>query len=462
MKVCILSCSPKGENSLTLSSVRFLEKFYPNDEFRVHITASVNCPDEAVKSCADADLVLFAASIFHLNVHAQMMSMLDDLLAKLKTAKNNDLSDTFFTCVTTSNFLYDVGAHAYIKHWADNNHLNYLRILSLKDDSVLEEWGREELFRWFQYTKDTIEYRRSGGIPKVTKPRRVSIINDGLSSERTDRVKELYEERGCEVKVFNIQDKVIKPCVACFACYSNRKCCIEDDFEKLVDDIGTGADIFVTMGNLKCGMLSQQYKFFTDRHVQFGRAGSGDEIIHMTLLETDEDVENRTRSLTEFSQWEEATCGIGREYHVGAFFSRICSEDVDISDYINDSVLVMNNELYGQRNTFSETLNTRFAELAYMLQYMCPVDFEHYRQEGYYNDRPINMNVDYINDIKSGMSMNKMRLVTYKDEMSKINGAPILTERRKYRNMSYVEHRRMGDALSKESKPKLFARFARK
>lgn len=463
MKICVLSCSPKGDTSLTLQTVDFLKKYYPDDQFDVFKTTTVDCDDEVANAACESDLVMILSSIFHLNVHGQMMSMLDQLASKMKAKLGDGIDSKFFTYVTTSNFLYDIGAHKYVTRWAEGEKLNLLRTLSLKDDSMLTETGREEVYRWLAYIKDTIAIRRSGEVPQVTEKRRVALINGGLPEASVKRVADLYKARGCEVEAFNLQDYKIIPCTACFACYSNRTCCMKDDFVDLVDKIGTGTDLFVNLGNLKYGMLDQQFKIFTDRHVQFGRAGSSDETISISFVESDEEPEARMQSMYDFTQWEEANMGIGRCYVAGCEYLRIKDQEFDVTRAIDDTILIMNNELIGQRNIFSECLNTRFAELANHLQNMCPLDYAHYKKDGYYKPQPANPNVQYIHDIKGGLMSCKMRLMAYKMALQEEGPTPKLTKRRPTRDMSYVEHRRRGDAEDlKSEKGGLFGLFGKK
>ncbi|MCQ2531705.1 MAG: hypothetical protein MJ093_03255 [Saccharofermentans sp.] len=445
MKICVLSCSPKGETSLTLQTINFLKKYYPDDEFIVHLTTKVTCEESVIDCACESDLIMILSSIFHLNVHSQMMSMLDQLAAGMKAKLGDDINKKFFTYITSSNFLYDVGAHKYVSRWIEGEKLNGLRFLSLKDDSMLTETGREEVYRWFQYTKETIDIRRTGNVPQVTEKRRVAIINAGLAASTVDKVANLYKARGCDVECFNLDEYKIAPCTACFACYSNRICCMKDDFVDLVDKIGTGTDLLVNLGNLKYGMLGQKYKTYIDRHVQFGRAGTGDETINISFVESDEDTEARMKSMYDFTQWEEATVGIGRCYVAGTHYLRIKDQEFDITSQVNDTILIMNNELIGQRNFFSETLNTRFAELANHLQIMCPIDYAHYKKEGYYKPQLMNTNVRYIDDLKGGQMACKMRLMPYNMTLNGEGTTPKLTKRRKYRDMSYVEHLRKGD-----------------
>ena len=463
MKICVLSCSPKGENSLGLQSAKFLQQFYPDDVFDIHFTSTVKCSDEVVNSACEADLVMILSSIFHLNIHGQMMSMLDELAAKLKAKLGDDINKKYFTYVTSSNFIYDIGAHKYVKHWARSEKLNFLRLLSLKDDSLLTEKGREELYRWFAYTKETIEYLRSGATPKVTEKRKVSILNDLLPEASVRRVADLYEARGCEVDIVNLSEYEIKPCNACFACYSNRVCCMKDDMEKLIDRLGTNTDLMINMGTLRYGMLSQKYKFFTDRHVQFGRAGTSDEFVRITFVESDEDPIERMESMNEFSQWEDAITGVGRDYGAGTHFMRIGDEEIDISRQVDDTILIMNNELIGQRSVFSECLNTRFAELAHLLQFMVPIDYEHFKKDGYYKPMPINTNVRYVNDVKGGIASCKMRISAYDMARAEVGATPKLTKRRTtYKGMSYLEHLRKGDAEQAQSKGGFLGFFGKK
>lgn len=453
MKICVLSCSPKGETSLTLQTVKFLQKFFPEDIFEVKLTTKVECTDDVVDAASESDIIMILSSIFHLHVHGQMISMLDELVSKLRAKIGDDINKKYFTYITSSNFIYDIGAHNYILRWAQGEKLNFLRDLSLKDDSMLTEQGQEEVYRWFKYTKETIALLKSKEIPKVTSARRIAIINDGLASpELVSKISDMYKERGCEVESFNLNDYKIAPCNACFACYSNRVCCMKDDFVDLVDKVGTGTDMFVNVGKLRYGMLGQKFKIWTDRHVQFGRAGSGDEIMQVTFVESDEDTEMRTNSIYDFRQWESATVGVGRAYCGGTHFARIKDETIDITRQIDDTILIMNNEMPGQRNVFSECLNTRFAELANHLQFMCPVDYAHFKKEGYYKPQQPNPNVNYINDIKGGKMACSMRIMAYNAALDRVGQTPKLTNRRKYKEMSYVEHLRKGDAEEQSTK----------
>ena len=461
MKICVLSCSPKRESSLTVQSIRFLQQFFPEDQFDIHYTSSVECPDEVVESACDSDLIMILSSIFHLHVHGQMISMLPDLTSKMRAKIGDGINSKFFTYMTTSNFLYEIGAHRYVTRWAKSEKLNFLRPLSLKDDSMLTKKGHAELYSWYTYSKDTMECLKSGSTPKVTEPRRVAIVSDGLIDEAVvNRVADMYTARGCEVETFNLNNYNIKPCSACFTCYSSRKCHMEDDFPALVDKMETGTDLVVTMGKLSLGMLSQKFKIYTDRHVQFGRCGNGEEAMNLSLVVTDEDVEDRITSLAQFEEWNQATNGIGRTFFVGAFFARIGNDDVDVARPIDDSIIAMNNELYGQRNTFSENLNTRFAELAYYLQNMVPLDYEHYKMEGYYDKKPVNTNVSYIHDLKGGLMSCKMRIMAYNMALKEAGDKPELTKRRKDKNMSALERKRRGDACDQPRKARkgLFGR----
>ena len=65
MRILVINCSPKGEYSVTLQTVRYLEKLYPQHTFDVlHAGQKIKSLEKdfapALEAFKQADLLLFA------------------------------------------------------------------------------------------------------------------------------------------------------------------------------------------------------------------------------------------------------------------------------------------------------------------------------------------------------------------------------------------------------------------
>ena len=151
MRVTVLSASPKQQLSLTLQTVRTLQKMCKEDQFDICFIKDVNDHTEFEEKAADADLILILSSLYHFNTHGQLMRYLKNInLPKGKP----------ITYISTSGGNMDVPAHNYLRSFARHNGLTWIRSLSLLDEDVLKEHRREELYRWFQYVKDMVNDTR--------------------------------------------------------------------------------------------------------------------------------------------------------------------------------------------------------------------------------------------------------------------------------------------------------------
>lgn len=437
MKVAVLSASPKQQLSLTLQIVRALQKMCKGDVFDISFVKNVDDCSEFETKAKDADLVLILSSLYHFNTHGQLMRY----LRGLHLPENKP-----FTYITSSGCNMDVPAHNYLRSYARQNGLKWIRSLSLLDEDILAEHGREEVYRWFQYVKDIVMDKPLTN--QSLKDTRISILDCGDEPEETQdkaaEIAKMYQELGAAVTVYNLREKTIKGCVACFGCYTNNKCVIKDDFESLSEELNRNSDMIVVVSGINYNQFSTNYKYFLDRHVKYGRYGQDLEQIKAYVYCGQMD----PMDLVELEQHTLVVDSLGHDVHVGIY----AGTDEGISQLIRESAYVCMNDLYPQRNTYSYGLSLQFANLAYRLQNMTPKDYQYFNSKGYYQTPQILSQVRPISGMEDGRMSCQMRLMAFEDMLSALDGPPNMTKRGERAKF----HTMIGADLSKhgEDKPK--------
>lgn len=423
MKIAVLSASPKQQFSLTLQTVRALEKMFPQDEFDVHFIKKGIDHSEFETKANEADLVLVLSSLYHFNVHGQLIAYLEGI--HIREGKP-------ITYLTTSGGNMDVPAHNFMRSFARGNRLSWIKSLSLLDEDILQESGREELYRWFLYVKDMV---LNTTLPDTALKDRSVILLDCTETEEETKdmlvtLRADYEALGAKVKTISLREKAIKGCIACFGCYTNNKCVIKDDFEELTQELYDNTDMIITVAPVVYNQFGNLYKYFLDRHVKFGRFSQDHEIYraYVCIGETD------GLNYAELEQHTYVVDSLDSDYFVGLFQT---GEEA-LKDMVRQSALSCMHELFPQRNTYYYGLNLQFANLAYRLQNMTKKDYEYFKAKGYYEMPQIIPQVGPISGLEDGRMSAQMRLIAFEEMLSKLDGPPKLTkrgERSQFRHM---------------------------
>jgi multimeric flavodoxin WrbA len=151
MKILVINGSPKGKYSITLQTVLYLERRFPQCEFKIlHVGQQIKQYQrdmtEALQAVAEAELILFAYPVYTFIAPYQLHRFIE-----LLKESGADLSGKFASQITTSKHFYDVTAHKYIEQNCGDLNLRYIRGLSADMDDLLTEKGQ----------KDAVEYGKS-------------------------------------------------------------------------------------------------------------------------------------------------------------------------------------------------------------------------------------------------------------------------------------------------------------
>ncbi len=151
MRVLVVNGSPKGENSVTLQTMLFLEKKHPKLEF-VYLHAGQRIRrlekdfSEAAELLSGADLIVFCYPVYTFIAPSQLHRFIE-----LVKESGVDLRGKFVTQVSTSKHFYDVTAHRYIEENCQDLGMKVIRGLSADMEDLLHKEGRLQARKFFHH-----------------------------------------------------------------------------------------------------------------------------------------------------------------------------------------------------------------------------------------------------------------------------------------------------------------------
>ena len=288
MKILVLNGSPKGQNSITLQTIHYLEKLHPEHAFEVlsvgqRIKALEKDITPAVEAVRQADLLLFSYPVYTFIAPYQLHRFIELL-------KETDVTfdGKFATQFTTSKHFYDVTAHRYIQDNCQDMGLKYIRGLSADMDDLLSEKGRKEAEDFFDFVCFSVEKDAFEGFPApLPSPAHVPVTP--LPEEEKacgDKPGDVVILTNCEeqdtqlqnmiarfravlprkTRVVNIREYPFRGgCLGCFCCAVSGKCVYVDGFDDFLrNDIQT-AEAIIYAFSIKDHSMGASFKLYDDR-----------------------------------------------------------------------------------------------------------------------------------------------------------------------------------------------------
>ena len=150
MKIAVINGSPKGKYSITLQTVLYLQRKYPEHSFEIlhagqRIKALEKDFSEAKELMESSDAVLFSYPVYTFLAPSQLHRFIE-----LTKKRNVNLEDKFVTQISTSKHFYDVTAHKYIEENVLDLGMRYIRGLSADMEDLLSQEGQKEAEKFFQ------------------------------------------------------------------------------------------------------------------------------------------------------------------------------------------------------------------------------------------------------------------------------------------------------------------------
>ncbi len=265
MRILVLNGSPAGEDSITLFTVKYLEKLFPEEVFEtLHVGQRIRQFEkdfrEAGEKLMAADLILFCYPVYTFLVPAQLHRFME-----LMKGSGLDLSGKFATQITTSKHFYDVTAHRFVEDNCGDMGMRYIRGLSADMEDLLTEKGRKEAEAFFRfvlwqaargYAEPTCCGAQEPFLPVVPapaeavakKPGEVVVVTDreeGAEDALSAMIDRFRAKLPYETRVVNLRTfPFAGGCLGCFHCAADGTCVHKDGFDRyLRENIQTGEAI---------------------------------------------------------------------------------------------------------------------------------------------------------------------------------------------------------------------------
>lgn len=294
IKIVVLSGSPKGELSVTLQYVRFIQRRFPQHQLKVihvsHDIKKIEKDEKTFRKIIDdvesSDGVLWAFPLHVLLVPSQYKRFIELIWERGARAA---FKNKYAAVLTTSVNFYDHTAHNYMRAICDDLDMRFVESFSADMDDIFHEDMRAKLLVFarslFEAIKNKLptakvfvplvhsKFRYTPGRAKDkidTSGKRIVVITDAEDrqsnlAKMVDRFKGTFRQ---DIGVYNLHDINIKGgCLGCLQC-SFDNVCLYHGQDKFVDFFNAsirGADIVIYAGNIKDRYLSSRWKMYFDR-----------------------------------------------------------------------------------------------------------------------------------------------------------------------------------------------------
>ncbi len=294
MRIVVLNGSPKGELSVTLQYVRYVQKKFPQHELKIfNISQQIKAIEkndavfgEIIDQIRSANGVLWAFPVYFLLVPSNYKRFIELI-------RERGVEDAFkgkgAASLSTSVHFFDHTAHNYINAISDDLDMKYAGAFSAAMYDLMKESERRRLSLFAESLFDTMEgkaIRPKNFRPLIPRPfdyvcgdlqpeivldgKKVLVLTDS-KDEATNLGRMLRRFTGAfsgGVEVIDLHQIDIKGgCLGCIQCGYDNSCRYgdKDGFIEFFDTKVKKADILVVAGSIKDRYLSSRWKLFFDR-----------------------------------------------------------------------------------------------------------------------------------------------------------------------------------------------------
>ncbi|MBR3796706.1 MAG: NAD(P)H-dependent oxidoreductase [Clostridia bacterium] len=398
MNILVLNGSPKGEYSITLQTVRYLEKCNPAHQFEVlHVGQRIKAMERdfspALEAVERADVLLFAYPVYTFIAPSQLHRWIE-----LLKASGVSLEGKYATQITTSKHFYDVTAHRYIQDNCQDMGLRYVRGLSADMDDLLQEKGRKDAQAFFEYVCWCVNsgvYEPARQSAYVPAHRPVTVLPQGGAQKQGDvvivtdceaenaqldaMIARFRAALPYQTRVVNIREyPFIGGCLGCFHCAVSGKCVYKDGFDEFLRGSIQTAQAIVYAFTIRDHSMGAAFKLYDDRQFCNGHRTVTMGMPFAYLISGDYSREQNLQMIVE------ARAQVGGNFLAGVATDEQ-NPDMEIDQLAAALDYALKNRYVPPQNFFGVGGMKVFRDLIWIMQGMMKADHRFYKAHGQYD-----------------------------------------------------------------------------
>jgi len=398
MHILAINGSPKGEYSISLQTVKYLAKLYPQHTFEtLHVGQRIKSLEKnfapALEAVRRAELLLFVYPVYTFIAPSQLHRFVE-----LLKASGEDVSGKYATQLTTSKHFYDVTAHAYIQQNCQDMGLRYIRGLSADMDDLLCEKGQKDARDFFDFVCWSVDNGVHEAFPVGREASQESCVSVP-DTHRQEKNGDVVIVTDCEAentqlsamiarfravlpirtRVVNIREYPFKGgCLGCFGCAISGKCVYKDGFDVFLREDIQKAQAIIYAFTVRDHSMGAQFKLYDDRQFCNGHRTVTMGMPMGYLISGAYSKESNLQMILE------ARAQVG-----GNFLAGVASDEQDADASIDrlaaTLVYALENRYVPPQNFFGIGGMKVFRDLIWIMQGMMKADHKFYKAHGQYD-----------------------------------------------------------------------------
>ncbi|MBL7208658.1 MAG: NAD(P)H-dependent oxidoreductase [Dehalococcoidia bacterium] len=294
MKIAVLNGSPKGDISVTMQYVHFIQKKFPQHKLKIlNVSQRIKTTEknqavfqEIIDEVRLSDGILWAFPLYVFLVHSQYKRFIELIW---ENGAADAFKSKYTAALSTSIHFFDHAAHNYMNAICDDLDMKYVGSYSADMRDLLEEKERDRLVLFAENFFEAIEtnvpttksykpvtYGKFNYVPGNVETKtdigdkKVIVVTDCQDKQANlGRMIETFRESlSKEVQVINLNDIDIKGgCLGCIQCGFDNICAYQDkdEFIEFYNTKIKTADVLIFAGAIRDRYLSSRWKLFFDR-----------------------------------------------------------------------------------------------------------------------------------------------------------------------------------------------------
>jgi multimeric flavodoxin WrbA len=294
MKIIVLNGSPKGDNSVTMSYIKYLQVVFPEHVFEVrHIVQLIHrlekdpeIFDKLMHDIKESDGVLWAFPLYYLLVHGNYKRFIELIFER---NQQGIFAGKYAVTLSTSIHFFDHTAHNYMQGICEDLGMCFVRTFSAEMQDLMEEQERENLVTFAQEFIEACQKKpltSRAFLPLVWSTwkyepgpsynqwdqgaLKIIIVTEtsSMSANLKSMLQRCQQSLAKEAEVIDLAEiKIAGGCLGCVQCGMDNVCAYDgkDDVRPVYEEKLKKADIIVFALNMKDRYFSARWKNFLDR-----------------------------------------------------------------------------------------------------------------------------------------------------------------------------------------------------